>query len=511
MAIGRVGSFATVEPALVDFGSMVERNIDKIKAEEQAKAAAKAAKEKADREALKDLKDVDAFKSSGFAGWDDSLGTYVHRLHQLSIDNKELYRETGDRKYLDNYDRIRNEVNTINNESNAIADKLKQIADLYSAGKINKTVYEEKIKEFQSLNEGKAKYAYRDGRTVIGFPDEEGNVTNETPAFGFVTNLANDMPEPFNINENINTIVEKVKASEIEKGGALRRTTITDINSPESESQRRRLDAAANLFSNQNSSMTEWYLLKRNEEKSKGNILPLKTSGWTEDERKEAKDFFYNQMINSYQKKVSIEAQQPKESGDGSGSGKKVSEPTKFNANKVPDYKKKGAIGRGLSWAGDPKNAPTLGSFMIDRTVGEKTTRMQVNNALLKNIFVNEDGNVIIAYDELLGTEIIREINEEIEKWEALLSSTEIQSEKNEINNKIKTLKSQSKKPKNTGILTIRRTDEDLIGMISNSLGKESTDELLSELDELAGYGVKPKAQNKEINLNASNRIKNKK
>jgi hypothetical protein len=308
MAIGRVGSFATVEPALVDFGSMAERNIDKIKAEEEAKKQAKAKKEQED---LKEVKDVDAFKLSGFSGWDDSLGTYVHRLHQLSIDNKELYRQTGDRKYLDNYDRIKNEVNTINNESNAIADKLKQIADLYSAGKINKTVYNEKIKEFQSLNEGKAKYAYRDGRTVIGFPDEEGNIANESTAFGFVTNLSNDIPEPFDINANINTIVEKVKASEIEKGGALYSKTTTDINSPESEPQRRRLEAAANLFSNQNSSMTEWYLLKRNEEKSKGNIIPLKTNNWTEAERKEAKEFFYNQLIDSYQKKVSIQAKEP--------------------------------------------------------------------------------------------------------------------------------------------------------------------------------------------------------
>jgi hypothetical protein len=319
MAIGKPGSVATVEPALVDFGSMAERNIDKIKAEEEAKKVAQAKKEQED---LKELKDVDAFKLSGFSGWDDSLGTYVHRLHQLSIDNKELYRQTSDRKYLDNYDRIKNEINTINNESNAIADKLKQIADLYSAGKINKTVYEEKIKEFQSLNEGKAKYAYRDGRTVIGFPDEEGNIVNESTAFGYVTNLANDMPEPFNINENINTIVEKVKASENETGSALYSKTITDINSPESAPQRRRLEAAAQLFSDQNSSMTEWYLLKRDSERAKGNKMPLKTSNWTEDEKKEAKKFFLDQMIDSYQKKVSIQAQQPNKSGDGSGGGK---------------------------------------------------------------------------------------------------------------------------------------------------------------------------------------------
>jgi len=509
MAIGKVGSFATVEPALVDFGSMAERNIDKIKAEEAAKAQAKAAVEKAKLEALKDVKDVDAFKLSGVTGYDQTLSGTVNGMCQKFLDAKEAYLSTGDKSYLLVADKIRNEVNTINNESQALAGVLTKFAELSKTGKINSEIADEKLLELQAVKDEKVKYSFENGKTMMTFTDEDGNITNKVTASGYVTNMLGDMPESFNLNDSIKSIVETVKASEIEKGGALRRTTTTDINSPESANQRKRLDDAAKYFSQQNNSMASWYQSKRKEEKTKGNILPLKTSGWTEDERKEAKDFFYNQMINSYQKKVSIEAQQPKESGV--GGDKKISKPTKFNANKVLAYKEKGAIGSGLSWAGDPKNAPTLGSFMIDRTVGEKTTRMQVNNALLKNIFVNEDGNVIIAYDELLGTENIREINEEIEKWEALLSSTEIQSEKNEINNKIKTLKSQSTKPKNTGILTIRRTDENLLGMISNSLGKESTDELLSELDELAGYGVKPKAQNKEINLNASNRIKNKK
>jgi hypothetical protein len=511
MAIGKVGSFATVEPALVDFGSMAERNIDKIKAEEAAKAQANAAVEKAKSEALKDVKDVDAFKSSGVIGYDQTLSGTVNGMYQNFLDAKEAYLSTGDKSYLLVADKIRNEVNTINNESQALAGVLTKFAELSKTGKINSEIADEKLLELQAVKDEKVKYSFENGKTMMTFTDEDGNITNKVTASGYVTNMLGDMPESFNLNDSIKSIVETVKASEIEKGGALRRTTTTDINSPESANQRKRLDDAAKYFSQQNNSMASWYQSKRKEEKTKGNILPLKTSGWTEDERKEAKDFFYNQMINSYQKKVSIEAQQPKESGDGSGSGKKVSEPTKFNANKVPDYKKKGAIGRGLSWAGDPKNAPTLGSFMIDRTVGEKTTRMQVNNAILKNIFVNEDGNVIIAYDELVGTEYVREVDEKIGALEALLSSTEIQSEKNEINNQIKTLKSQSTKPKNTGILTIRRTDENLLGMVSNSLGKESTDELLSELDELAGYDGKPKAQNKEINLNASNRIKNKK
>jgi hypothetical protein len=508
MAIGKVGSFATVEPALVDFGSMAERNIDKIKAEEEAKKQAKAAEAKAENEALKDTKNPEAFKLSGVTGYDNSIGTHTYRMYNEAIDNKELYRQTRDRKYLDNVDRITNEINTINNESQAIGATLTKFAELSKAGKINKDIADEKLLELQAIQDGKAKYSFEDGKTMITFTDEEGNITNKVPASGYVTNMLSDIPEPFDLESTMNETVSKVKASTSEVGNALFQRKTTDINSPESAPQRKSLQNTAEYWSNNNGAMASWYQSKRAQEKANGNILPLKTSNWTEEERKEAQDYFYNQLKNKYAKEVTIDAQQPNKSGDGSGSGKKVSKPTKFYANKVPDYKKKGAIGRGLSWAGDPKNAPTLGSFMIDRTVGKKKTRLQVNNALLKNIFVNEDGNVIIAYDELVGTENVREVDEKIGALEALLSSTEIQSEKDDINNQIKTLKSQSTKPKNTGTLTIIRTDENVLGMIANSLGKESTDELLYELDELAGYDGKPKKQNKKVNLNASSRIK---
>jgi hypothetical protein len=508
MAIGRVGSFATVEPALVDFGSMAERNIDKIKAEEEAKKVAKAAEAKAKGEALKDVKDIEAFKLSGVTGYDKTLSGTVNNMYQKFLDAKESYLNTGDRSYLLMADKIRNEVETINNESKAIGDTLTKFAELSKAEKINKDIADEKLAELQAIKDGRAEYSFEDGKTMITFTDEEGNITNKVPASGYVTNMLSDIPEPFNLESTMNETVSKVKASTSEVGNALFQRKTTDINSPESAPQRKSLQNTAEYWSNNNGAMASWYQSKRAQEKANGNILPLKTSNWTEEERKEAQDYFYNQLKNKYAKEVTIDAQQPNKSGDGSGGGKKKFEPTKFWANKVPSYKKEGAIGRGLSWAGDPKNAPTLGSFMIDRTVGKKTTRLQVNNALLKNIFVNKDGNVIIAYDELVGTENVREIDEKIGVLEALLSSTEIQSEKDDINNQIKTLKSQSTKPKKTSTLTIRRSDEDVLGMIANALGKESTDELLYELDELAGYDGKPKKQNKKVNLNASSRIK---
>jgi hypothetical protein len=321
MAIGRVGSFATVEPALVDFGSMAERNIDKIKAEEEAKKAAKAAEAKAKGEALKDVKDIEAFKLSGVTGYDKTLSGTVNNMYQKFLDAKESYLNTGDRSYLLMADKIRNEVETINNESKAIGDTLTKFAELSKAEKINKDIADEKLAELQAIKDGRAEYSFEDGKTMMTFKDEEGNITNKVPASGYVTNMLSDIPEPFNLESTMNETVSKVKASTKETGNALFQRKTTDINSPESAPQRKSLQNTAEYWSNNNGAMASWYQSKRAQEKANGNILPLKTSNWTEEERKEAQDYFYNQLKNKYAKEVTIDAQQPNKSGDG-GSGK---------------------------------------------------------------------------------------------------------------------------------------------------------------------------------------------
>jgi hypothetical protein len=212
-------------------------------------------------------------------------------------------------------------VETINNESKAIGDTLTKFAELSKAEKINKDIADEKLAELQAIKDGRAEYSFEDGKTMITFTDEEGNITNKVPASGYVTNMLSDIPEPFNLESTMNETVSKVKASTSEVGNALFQRKTTDINSPESAPQRKSLQNTAEYWSNNNGAMASWYQSKRAQEKANGNILPLKTSNWTEDERKEAQGYFYNQLKNKYAKEVTIDAQQPNKSGDG-GSGK---------------------------------------------------------------------------------------------------------------------------------------------------------------------------------------------
>jgi hypothetical protein len=477
MAIGRVGSFATVEPVLVDFGSMAERNIDKIKAEEQAKAAAEA---KAKKEDLKEVKDVDAFKLSGVTGYDKTLSGTVNGMYQKFLDAKEMYNNTGDRSYLFEADKIRNEVSAINNESQAIASTLSKFAELSKSGKINSEIADEKLLELQAIKDGKAEYSFENGKTMITFKDDEGNITNKVPASGYVTNMLADIPDSFNVENNMNETVSKVKASTNEVGSALFQRKTTDIKSPESEPQRKSLQNTAEFWSNNNGAMASWYQSKRAQERANGNILPLKTTNWTEDERKEAQDYFYNQLINKYAKEVTIQAQQPRE--DGSGSKKDKLKPTIFNPSAKFDY----APGQGISYSGNPTDSPVLGSFMVDRTLSDGSKkRIQITNATIKNIFIDKNGNVKMFYDELTGNLSKREIQDKINDIDDLLGLGRISE--GEAKKQKETLKTQSSKTKGTQELVIRRTDEDLLGMIANSMNFESTGELLNRLDELGG------------------------
>jgi hypothetical protein len=69
MAIGKVGSFATVEPAIVDFGAMAAGTIDKMQAQRQAKVKAKDARQKE----IEKIGGIGALKNTNIKGLNQGL------------------------------------------------------------------------------------------------------------------------------------------------------------------------------------------------------------------------------------------------------------------------------------------------------------------------------------------------------------------------------------------------------------------------------------------------------
>ena len=211
---------------------------------------------------------------------------------------------------------------------------------------------------------------------------------------------------------------------------------------------------------------------------------------FTDEEKKEWIDQTYLDIINSFPSKEDKKYGAPKD-GDGGGSGKKTFKPITFFPNKKKEFNANGA---GYSWSGDIKNAPILGALKVIRTEGKKQSEVEINNAVLKNLFMDNAGNVVILYDELAGTLSKKEIQDKQNAIDALIAQGNIAEAEKER----ETLETQSTKPKNINKLVILPEDEDKLGMVASATGMYgSTSEMLEDLRKKAGMKTNTGGSNK--------------
>jgi hypothetical protein len=490
MAIGRVGSFATVEPALVDFGSMAERNIDKIKADEAAKKAAKA-KGVSDR--TKDLALPKPLDITTLNSADLKYGEMAQGLFNDMTYSKMLYEQTGSPEAKQNFETLNYAYGQLTSNVASLKENIPKFNDpAFLKGK-NLSIAQERAEYFQKLDEeGRMRV---DGKNILVKKPDGGEFRLES----FIPSMMN-IPDDFDYQGFVKNVRDNTGPSTTSGGSYMLNWTKESILDPASSRQRDFIKNAVATQAYENESALVDYAKKKGLKNEYG---LTKTSSFTDDEKKEWIDQTYQDIINSFPSKEDKKYGTPDRSG--SGGAKDKLKPTINIPSEQFDY----APGRGISYSGNPSDSPVLGSMTVKKTLSDGTKKnVQVNNAILKNIFIDKNGNVKMFYDELVGTENVREVNEKIGSLEALLSTTEIQSEKNDINNQIKTLKSQSSKTKKTSEVTIMRSDQKELGMIANAMNFNSTDELLSRLDELGGRKNNLEGNNKKVNLNASSRIK---
>jgi len=296
MAIGKVGSFATVEPALVDFGSMAERNIDKIKAEEQAKAEAKAKKEQAKRDAVKDYKIPDKLGFTGIAEFDRSAqGTFKDLYTQaseakLTGDEKTLLSATG-------------AMNTLISRYDELKELMPGIAKRIESDKtLDDDAGNNHLRDLTMLRDNNYVINTEDPRNIkIALMGEDGKLQQEQLLDDFLGTFK-VIPSKIDLIDETRKVITTIKPSEIESGNYYVNKKITDINSKESKPQVRAIEKNVDTWVANDNFMYSWYKTKRAQDKS----LPNKTTNWTEDQRKEAKEFYMNSLIDSYNKEVEM-------------------------------------------------------------------------------------------------------------------------------------------------------------------------------------------------------------
>jgi hypothetical protein len=308
MAIGRVGSFATVEPALVDFGSMAERNIDKIKAEEEAKKLAKAKEEQAKRDAVKDIKDPNIQKLTGIGEVDAGISASI----RPEWEKFAYYKSIGD---ADNAGRSARKINIVASQSEYLQKKMDEYQQaIKTSDDINPEAYRGVMNFLTNLDKDKVKISFEGDDPTISVMNEDGTYPEPSNLVNYIQNVLTPVRNYVEIDD-IKKVTDTIKASVTESGSYALNTKITDINSKESAPQVNELRRQAKLRTSLDESMFNWY----NNQRAQNNKLPFKVSGWTDEEKKQAEEYYFNTFKDSYNKEVEKGFGSP---GGGSGGDK---------------------------------------------------------------------------------------------------------------------------------------------------------------------------------------------
>jgi hypothetical protein len=381
MAIGRVGSFATVEPALVDFGSMAERNIDKIKAEEEAKKVAKAKEEQAKRDAVKDIKDPNIQKTIGIGAVDEGISRAMRGEFEKFAD----YKSIGD---ADNAGRSARKMNIVAQQSEYLQKKMADYeAAIKTVDDINPEAYRGVMNFLTNLDKDKVKISFEGDDPTISVMNEDGTYPEPSNLVDYVQNVLTPVRNYVEIDD-IKKVTDTIKASTTESGSYALNTKITDINSKESAPQVNELRRQAKLRTSLDESMFNWY----NNQRAQNNKLPFKVSGWTDEEKKQAEDYYFNTFKDSYNREVEKGFGSP---GGGSGGGPKETP----SIPSIVEPVVAGTVGFNDSVDKLFRN----GGYTRPIFKGDKGN-VKISGLELTNIMVNKNGNIVFVLEQPVGS-----------------------------------------------------------------------------------------------------------
>jgi hypothetical protein len=330
MAIGKVGSFATVEPALVDFGSMVERNIDKIKAEEQAKAAAQAKADKEKRDAVKDIKDPSIQKTTGIGIVDAGISAAV----RPEWEKFAYYKSIGD---ADNAGRSARKINIVSSQSEYLQKAMSDYqAAIKTGDDINPEAYRGVINLLTNLDKDKVKISFEGDDPEISVMNEDGTYPEPSNLVNYIQNVLTPVRNYVEIDD-IKKVTKSIPPSVDSFGNYLKHEEIKDINAESSSPQVNELKRQAKLRASQDESMFSWY----NTQRASDNKLPFKVSGWTDEEKKKAEEYYFNTFKDSYNREVKAGFGRLGSSGGSGGSDPILSSVVSYNYETSPQEQPK--------------------------------------------------------------------------------------------------------------------------------------------------------------------------
>lgn len=315
MAIGNVGTYATVEGGPVDFGKMIAGNIDKYQEgqalQEKLKQDKQIASEKLRADRLKDIKAFGDIPLSGNKDVSDTGAQAVRNLREIYNANYDAAGD-GDPVAKRNIDQVLAEV-----------DKLKQVPEALNArseeyaknpGKYNLNYLSEQAELGKSLGHGKS-VSRSDGHGGLVWDlypvDDDGNITSEIPIKKDVTTMSliqgEKIPLHYDYNDDVKAFREnnQMALSEFYNPSNTMKTGLKKIT----PTLQANIDYAAKAASTNDNAMAQ-LMIDFN--------MGKKSGDYTEKERLEVEKKYKERLQNTFQESTTKDYTKPTQAG-GSG------------------------------------------------------------------------------------------------------------------------------------------------------------------------------------------------
>ena len=304
--VGKVGTFATVQPIQgPDFGGMVEKQFDKIKAEKAAKEAAKAKARKDEQDRIAKLGGLGDLKTTNINGFNKGLYNAYSTMKN----------EYADAELRGDYFTARNLKDSLSTLNNATEMAIKKMEfNEKEADKLDPDFYQRNSTVLRSINDGNTDIKYSgNGQmllTVYEDPEKTKVLFENMSPNEIVSKL--DAPYKFSVDGAVNEFVKNYKPSSIESlmKDKISTVKVSDVmNDPKVIEG---IDSKASELSNDSTSLA-WY------GKTFLNKYSTDKNAFSEKEKEQAKEYFKERILNSYEKEIDLNIQERRKGGSGSG------------------------------------------------------------------------------------------------------------------------------------------------------------------------------------------------
>jgi len=308
MAVGKVGSFATVQPAIVDFGGMAQGAFDKMKADEERKRREKEARDEKRRQEIEKLGGLGFLKSTNVKGFNQGLESIYTNMRREYADAKASSNTTKMRE-------LQEEVFSMNN----IVDNVVKQHDFYlkNQDKFDPDYFNRATSVLENIDIANMDVKRgEDGRvrfTVYGDPERKEVLFRDMTPNEIVDSLK--IPYKFDSEAMVKGFVKNYALDDVERminsGGII--GTAKDIKLEDNPRVLSAIESKANELVNDSKAMA-WFGKQIGKYESDA-------MGYSTEEKKQAKEEFTKKLKEAYKSEYDLAIQQ-KRTGRGGGDKK---------------------------------------------------------------------------------------------------------------------------------------------------------------------------------------------